>query len=1061
MADINRNKVDYKFKIPFSDIDDEANYAFDPANGKYNNNNIYSSHYNKLEDSGNYKLRWKFMQAGGTTDRVKVTIPTDIARTKDKLKFIITQNNTELAYTEGSTGDIELTLMPPSTSGEYSILAVVKALKDGKDTWHLAGRLDILAREHKTYNVTLVSLIADKEINETTESAVQEYLNSTWKKYGISWEVDVDNDFYVKAAGDNYNKQFINGFTEQDWANAWKEGDEFFSQYTSLQEDINRRYNTYASSIKKYDDTHMCVFILPENKTRTPGQLGDMPLGKQWGYLFVNNFGEAHYRTLSHELGHGRTALPHTFAGDNPDHIVPKGETTNLMDYSDYTNLVRAQWDMVHNPAIFTPLQSDGDGAIIGLHSIVRVNNSDLPAKTGTAAFFTPAGLPIYFDDMSKISAMYFTSKMVVEETNTELGNIITADKGVLVAFIYNGVLFASTYQASSSVSQTGRIKASDYYFVGYSGDYYYSNNTAKNGTEHSVFWYEGTSGSPFQEITLCFDYNKYINAKNCNPENYHGAGYFSTSIERKIQFSCSEYFEQQKELDKLDFFNKALYAKYNPWGNGGLLQKIQDREGNTRLLYSFKSDQGTTLYYEYDYIMEDFVAVNIGTAGFSSYMDLSFIADVALHYGHGSLDIIGFIPVAGEIADALNGLWFLIEGEKLDAILCFSSMVPVIGSVAVKGTKYTITALKGARLAMKVDLTAESLYLLGQIADLLKRGGKPLCEDCLNTFAKLLSELPENAADMVRLADKIDDPAKLKAVLDKIDGLGSMKASFLNDIKLTIGLPTNALANNLDRLDDGVVDAWSTLNKYYVDPLKKNNIVNLENLKAIQKSTKLESSGLSVARIDNIIAGNYGVRGASLENLLNGMKQLVESNVTFENIDVLTGIAGMQHSIQSFAEGSRWTMRYIVENPAEFSGKNLIFESVESIADGAGTLTRRADLKVGGSKIIFYEFKSVLNVPPVGFANQFLKDLRLADVSSLDQIKWYFDYRKIPTQVELLAKKGDFMNELIKVKDELYNSKAKALFEDLLDESFISSEQMINALSADNGWFNLIFTVK
>ena len=99
--------------------------------------------------------------------------------------------------------------MPPPTAGEYSILAVVKTVVDGEDTWKLAGRLDILAREHKTYNVTMVPLASGHSINK---EEVRDSLNSTWNKYGISWEVDVDNAFYVNAADDDYNKQFINGF---------------------------------------------------------------------------------------------------------------------------------------------------------------------------------------------------------------------------------------------------------------------------------------------------------------------------------------------------------------------------------------------------------------------------------------------------------------------------------------------------------------------------------------------------------------------------------------------------------------------------------------------------------------------------------------------------------------------------------------------------------------------------------------------------------------------------------------------------------------------------------
>ncbi|MER2079869.1 hypothetical protein, partial [Psychrobacillus psychrotolerans] len=57
-------------------------------------------------------------------------------------------------------------------------------------------------------------------------------------------------------------------------------------------------------------------------------------------------------------------------------------------------------------------------------------------------------------------------------------------------------------------------------------------------------------------------------------------------------------------------------------------------------------------------------------------------------------LDIAGFIPVAGEIADAANGLIYSARGDTLNATLSFSAMIPIIGSVstggklAVKGSK-------------------------------------------------------------------------------------------------------------------------------------------------------------------------------------------------------------------------------------------------------------------------------------------------------------------------------------------------------------------------------------
>ena len=54
-------------------------------------------------------------------------------------------------------------------------------------------------------------------------------------------------------------------------------------------------------------------------------------------------------------------------------------------------------------------------------------------------------------------------------------------------------------------------------------------------------------------------------------------------------------------------------------------------------------------------------------------------------------------------------------------------------------------------------------------------------------------------------------------------------------------------------------------------------------------------------------------------------------------------------------------------------------------------------DVTVGSvENMVYYEFKSVTNIPPKNFAEQFLKDLEIAN--DLSQIKWYFDGRKIST---------------------------------------------------------------
>ncbi len=102
------------------------------------------------------------------------------------------------------------------------------------------------------------------------------------------------------------------------------------------------------------------------------------------------------------------------------------------------------------------------------------------------------------------------------------------------------------------------------------------------------------------------------------------------------------------------------------------------------------------------------------------------------------------------------------------------------------------------------------------------------------------------------------------------------------------------------------------------------------------------------------------------------------------------------------FSVGSEWVMRYIAENGAELSGRKLRFEVVETIEDESRNLIRRIDVvDETTDQFIFYEFKSVKNIPPVNFYEQFGKDLMLEDVTSLDQIKWIFDGRKV-TQRQL-----------------------------------------------------------
>jgi hypothetical protein len=91
-----------------------------------------------------------------------------------------------------------------------------------------------------------------------------------------------------------------------------------------------------------YDPTVLYLFLLQHSGDHNT--TGDMPRGKQFGYLFTKTAlagGEkAIYRTIAHELAHGTFHLKHTF---DSQYQIAEASTENLMDYTAGTDLVKPQ----------------------------------------------------------------------------------------------------------------------------------------------------------------------------------------------------------------------------------------------------------------------------------------------------------------------------------------------------------------------------------------------------------------------------------------------------------------------------------------------------------------------------------------------------------------------------------------------------------------------------------------------------------------------------------------------------------------------------------------------
>ncbi|MFB6779026.1 RHS repeat-associated core domain-containing protein [Streptomyces sp. NPDC056352] len=98
---------------------------------------------------------------------------------------------------------------------------------------------------------------------------------------------------------------------------------------------------------------------------------------------------------------------------------------------------------------------------------------------------------------------------------------------------------------------------------------------------------------------------------------------------------------------------------------------------------------------------------------------------------GHATLDVVGLVPVVGEVADVANGIWYAAEGNYVDAALSLTSAIPLAG--------YAATAVKAGRY---VEKGVEAVDSANDVRKAVDNAGDAA-----------------NAASDVRKADGVDAP--------------------------------------------------------------------------------------------------------------------------------------------------------------------------------------------------------------------------------------------------------------------------------------------------------------
>ena len=131
-----------------------------------------------------------------------------------------------------------------------------------------------------------------------------------------------------------------------------------------------------------------------------------------------------------------------------------------------------------------------------------------------------------------------------------------------------------------------------------------------------------------------------------------------------------------------------------NLYGYGGATE-LMELDGSEKWVHhhwSYPMDM--EVFYVYEPSLNAWLPFDPNQAQGAQMTILEALADAFLEVGHSSLDLVGLIPGFGEIADGVNAVWYIAEGDWENGLISLAAMVPVYG-VGMTFGKYARNSLK------------------------------------------------------------------------------------------------------------------------------------------------------------------------------------------------------------------------------------------------------------------------------------------------------------------------------------------------------------------------------
>ena len=121
----------------------------------------------------------------------------------------------------------------------------------------------------------------------------------------------------------------------------------------------------------------------------------------------------------------------------------------------------------------------------------------------------------------------------------------------------------------------------------------------------------------------------------------------------------------------------------------------------------------------------------------------------------HTGLDVVGFVPGIGDVADGANAVLYLCEGDYVNAALSATSMIPLVGDAVSKGGKAVKTAIKHSD-----DIVAAGRKIAKHSDDIVGVGKQVLkhADDGLSNATQGVRKVSESAGSVKSGAAKVSN---------------------------------------------------------------------------------------------------------------------------------------------------------------------------------------------------------------------------------------------------------------------------------------------------------------